>query len=107
MCLVGVAFLPRATFAQAPMPAPTTYVPGGVPGQLDTLDEPIADALCSLPGEGTVSEPFAVDGGWAIVALVRRVPGREANYDAVSAMVKSEIRDQRIRTFVEGLNDEK
>jgi parvulin-like peptidyl-prolyl isomerase len=72
-----------------------------------TSRKPIAHAWFSLPGEGTVSEPFVVDGGWAIVALVRSVPGREANYDAVSAMVKSEIRDQRIRKFVEGLDDEK
>jgi hypothetical protein len=33
-----------------------------------------------LAAEGTVSEPFAVDGGQASVALVRSGPGREANF---------------------------
>lgn len=75
-------------------------------GERRVVSEPVAEALFELEGEGELSEPFAVDGGWAVVSLVKTVPGREPQFERVNAMIKSEIRRKRVERFVEALRHE-
>jgi hypothetical protein len=74
-------------------------------GEKVTADPIIAQKLFELSEAGEVSSPFRLGDQAAIVLLVNRIEGRVPAFEEVSAIVAGKVREQRLREFVERIDE--
>jgi peptidyl-prolyl cis-trans isomerase C len=80
---------------------------GGVQGELarEDLPEEFADVIFGLePGE--VSEVLEADYGFHIFQVTARLPGRAVPFDEAEKVLAEELREERVRSWLDGLVEE-
>lgn len=80
---------------------------GGVQGELarEDLPEEFADVIFGLePGE--VSEVLEADYGFHIFQVTARLPGRVVPFDEAEKVLAEEVREERVRSWLDGLVEE-
>ena len=80
---------------------------GGAQGELgrEDLPEEFADVIFGLePGE--VSEVLEADYGFHIFQVTARLPGRVVPFDEAEQVLSREVREERVRAWLDGLVEE-
>ncbi|HSL84104.1 MAG TPA: peptidyl-prolyl cis-trans isomerase [Thermoanaerobaculia bacterium] len=80
---------------------------GGAQGELgrEDLPEEFADVIFGLaPGE--VSEVLEADYGFHVFQVTARLPGRVVPFDEAEKVLTQEVREERVRAWLDGLVEE-
>jgi peptidyl-prolyl cis-trans isomerase C len=80
---------------------------GGVQGELarEDLPEEFADVIFGLE-HGEVSEVLEADYGFHIFQVTARLPGRVVPFDEAEKVLAEEVREERVRSWLDGLVEE-